>query len=450
MINYKGTVMRIQLSDHFSYSKLLRFTLPSIIMMIFTSIYGVVDGIFVSNFVGKTSFAAINLVWPLLQGLGAVGLMIGTGGSALVAKLLGEGENEKANQTFSMLVYASCITGVVLSVFAFIFMEPIAIALGAEGDMIADCVFYGRILLPALTFFMLQAEFQSFLIAAEKPNLGLKITVAAGLMNIVGDALFIAVFKLGLFGAALATALSQLIGGAVPLYYFISDNDSLLHLGKTKFDSKALFKSCTNGASEMTTNLSMSIVSMLYNLKLMQLAGENGVAAYGVIMYLNFVFVSIFIGYSLGAAPIVSFNFGAQNHTEVKSIFKKSMIILVICSVLMVLTGVISSSPLSSVFVGYDSTLFEMTKRGMIIYCISFLLAGINIFTSSFFTALNNGIVSAIISFLRTLVFQIAAIFILPIFFGLDGIWFAVVASEGASLIVSLFFLVIMRKKYNY
>lgn len=443
--------MRIQLSDHFSYSKLLRFTIPSVIMMLFTSIYGVVDGIFLSNFAGTTAFAAVNLVWPFAQGLSAIGLMIGTGGSALVAKLLGEGKAEKANQTFSMLIYSSCIIAAVFSAVAFIFMEPIAIALGAEGEMIADCVLYGRILLPALTFFVLQAEFQSFLIAAEKPNLGLAMTLIAGFTNIIGDAIFVAVFKWGLFGAALATALSQLVGGIIPLYYFLSSkNNSLLRLCKAKFDVKPFVKACTNGASEMTVNLSMSIVSMLYNLKLMHLVGENGVAAYGVIMYLGFIFASIFIGYSLGTAPIISFNFGAENHFELKNIFKKSLIVLSLSSFFIALVSIISASPLSALFVGYDPVLFEMTKRGMTIYCISFLLVGINIFSSSFFTALNNGIVSATISLLRTFVFQIAAITILPIFFGLDGIWFSVVAAEALSLIVSIFFFTVMRKRYKY
>ncbi|MBQ2662029.1 MAG: MATE family efflux transporter [Clostridia bacterium] len=443
--------MRIQLSDHFSYSRLLRFTLPSIIMMVFTSIYGVVDGIFVSNYTGTTSFAAVNIIWPFLQGLSAVGFMIGTGGSALVAKLLGEGDNKKANETFSMLVYASCILSLALSALSFIFMDKIAMLLGAEGNMIGDCVLYGRILVCALPFFMFQAVFQSFLITAEKPKLGLVITVVAGVTNIIGDALFVGVFKWGLSGAALATALSQFIGGAIPLYYFVSSkNDSLLHLGKARFDARSFLKASSNGVSEMTTNLSMSIVSILYNLKLMAIAGENGVAAYGVIMYLNFVFVSIFLGYSLGFAPIVSFNFGAQNHDELKSIFKKSTVIFIVSGFSMLLIGILASSPLSASFVGYDRVLFEMTKRGMIIYCISFIFSGINIFASSFFTALNNGLISAVISLSRTFFFQIIAISVLPVFWGLDGIWFSVVVAEGISLLISVFFLVKMRKRYNY
>ncbi|MBQ9832344.1 MAG: MATE family efflux transporter [Clostridia bacterium] len=442
--------MRIQLSDHFSYTRLIRFTLPSVIMMIFTSIYGVIDGIFVSNFVGKTPFAAINIIWPVLQGLGAVGLMIGTGGSALVSKILGEGDKKSANRVFSLLVYISLGLGVIISLLAFILMEPISIALGAEGEMIQHCVLYGRILIPALTTFLLQTEFQSFLVVAEKPNLGLAVTVAAGVTNIVFDALFIIVFDWGLAGAAAATALSQAVGGIIPLFYFIFSPSSILRLGKTKFNGKAILQSCTNGASEMTTNLSMSVVNILYNFRLLQTAGEDGVAAYGVIMYLNFIFISIFIGYSVGSAPIISFHFGAQDTGELKNLFKKSIRLLIFCSLAMTLIGILSAKPLSIIFVGYDSTLLSMTERGMMIYCISFLFAGINIFASSFFTALNNGAVSAALSFLRTLVFQILAILILPVIFGLDGIWSAIIAAEGLSLIVSLFFFIKMKRRYQY
>ncbi|MBR3598665.1 MAG: MATE family efflux transporter, partial [Lachnospiraceae bacterium] len=383
--------MTIQISDHFTYRNLIRFTIPSIIMMIFTSIYGVVDGIFVSNFVGKTPFAAINLIWPVAMILGAVGFMIGTGGCALVSKIMGEGEKEKANEVFSMLIYVSAIIGIALAILGFIFMRPIAILLGAEGDMVDDAAMYGRVLSIALPFFLLQNEFQSFLVAAEKPKLGLLITVAAGLTNIALDAFFIIVLNKDLAGAAWATAISQMVGGFIPLMYFIFSKKSTLRLGKAVFDGRALIKTCVNGSSEMMTNISMSLVSMLYNFQLLKMAGENGVAAYGVIMYVNFIFVAAFIGYSVGSSPIVSFNYGAGNIKELKSLFKKSMMIILVAGIVMTILGFVLASPLSQIFVGYDKELFEMTKRAFYIYTLSFLITGFNIYGSAFFTALNDG-----------------------------------------------------------
>ena len=442
--------MKLQLSDHFNYRRLLRFTFPSIVMMIFTSIYGVVDGIFVSNFVGKTPFAAINLIMPFLMIFGAIGFMIGTGGSALVAKTMGEGDKEKANRLFSMLIYLSILFGVALTVIGIIFLRPISELLGAEGEMLEDCVTYGRIILIALTAFVLQNEFQSFLIAAEKPTLGLIVTVAAGVTNMLLDALFVAVFEWGLVGAAAATALSQTVGGIVPLIYFALPNKSLLHLTEFTFDGRALLKTCTNGSSELMTNLSLSLVNMLYNFRLMEYAGENGIAAYGVIMYIGFIFIAIFIGYSIGVAPIVGYHFGAENHTELKSLLRKSMIILGVFSVLMTLSAELLAEPLSMIFVGYDKALLDLTVRGFMLYSICFLVVGFNIFASSFFTALNDGLVSAVISFLRTLLFQVGAVLLLPLVLELDGVWLAVVAAELTALVVTAFCFVRFKGKYHY
>lgn len=442
--------MEMQFSDHFTFGKLIKFTLPSIIMMIFTSIYGVVDGIFVSNYVGKTPFAAINIIWPVFMILGAVGFMIGTGGCALVSKIRGEGEEEKANQIFSMLIYTSIIVGVILGVVGFVFIEPIAVLLGAEGEMINQATLYGRVLSVSLPFFIIQNEFQSFFVAAERPQLGLVVTVVAGVANIVLDALFIVVFDWDLFGAAIATAISQILGGLIPLVYFIFSKRSLLRLTKAKFDKNAMLKTCINGSSEMMTNVSMSLVSMLYNFQLMKFAGENGVAAYGVIMYVNFIFVAIFIGYSVGSAPIISYNYGAQNTTELKSLFKKSMTLILTAGLVMTVLGFVLASPLSKIFVGYDVELFEMTKRGFMIYTLSFLIAGVNIFGSAFFTALNDGVISAIISFLRTLLFQVIAVLVLPMFFELDGIWYAVIVAEFLALVVTTLFIITQKKKYKY
>lgn len=442
--------MKIQLSDHFNYKRLIKFTLPSIIMMIFTSIYGVVDGFFVSNIVGKTPFAAVNFIMPYLMMLGAFGFMFGTGGSALIAKIMGEGDKAKANSLFSLFVYITIALGVVISALSIIYLPQVATVLGAEGKLHSDSVLYGRIILLALPFYMLQFEFQSFFVTAEKPKLGLYVTVASGASNMILDALFMAVLRWGLVGAGLATALSQVIGGLLSVFYFAFPNTSLLKLTKTKFDFKALLKTCTNGSSELMSNISMSLVSMLYNIQLLKYAGENGVAAYGVLMYVNFTFVAAFIGYSVGTAPIISYHFGAKNQKELKSLLKKSLVIIGAFSVSMFIIAELFAWPLSYVFVGYDKELMALTLRGFMIFSISFLFAGLAIFGSGFFTALNDGLTSALISFLRTLVFQVAAVMLLPLIFELDGIWFSIIAAELSAALITVIYLVIKRKKYNY
>ena len=442
--------MNIQLSDHFTYGKLLRFALPSIVMMIFTSIYGVVDGIFVSNFAGKTPFAAINLIMPYIMVFGTIGFMVGTGGTALVAKTLGMGDHKKANEIFSMLVWFCIISGIGLTVFSMIFLRPAAMALGAEGDILENCISYGLIVLPATTAYILQFAFQSFCVTAEKSNLSLTMMVVAGVCNIVLDALFVAVFRWGLEGAAAATAIAQTVGAIVPLVYFARPNQSLLKLGKFRFDGKALLRTCTNGASELMSNLSMSLVSILYNLQLIRYAGENGIAAYGVIMYVNFVFISIFIGFVISTAPLIGFNYGADNRAELKNIFRKSLAIIGFFSVAMTVAALLLARPVSVIFVSYDRQLLEMTVRGFVIYSLSFLLCGFNIFGSSLFTALNNGLISAVISFVRTLVCQICAVVLLPMIFDLDGIWLAIVAAELGAMLLTVFFIIKFRKRYHY
>lgn len=442
--------MNIQLSDHFTYEKLLRFTLPSIVMMIFTSLFGVVDGFFVSNFVGKTSFAAVNFIMPVLMILGAVGFMFGTGGSALVAKTMGEGNNDKARRLFSMLVYISVVLGVMIAVFGIVFISPIASLLGAEDTMLENSVIYGRIILIALPAYMLQQEFQSFFITAEKPQLGLAFSIAAGGTNMILDALFVAVFRWGLVGAAAATATTQIVGGIFPFIYFLRPNSSRLRLGKTRFDGRALLKACTNGSSELMSNISMSLVGMLYNMQLMKFAGENGVAAYGVLMYVSMIFLAAFIGYSIGTAPIIGYHYGAENHLELKSLLKKSFVLIGITSVCMLGLGEGLAMPLSKIFVGYDAELMQLTLRGFRIYSFVFLFAGIAIYGSSFFTALNDGLTSALISFLRTLVFQIAAVLILPAILEIDGIWYSIVVAEIMAFIVTVLFLVGKKSEYHY
>ncbi len=442
--------MAIRLSDRFTYKKLLLFTLPSVVMMIFTSVYGVVDGFFISNFVGKTPFAAVNFIFPFMMILGTLGFMFGTGGSALVSKTFGEGRTEKANRIFSLIVYTSLIVGIAVSLLGLVLIRPIAAWLGAEGEFLEQCVLYGRIILLANPFFILQMEFQSFFITAEKPRLGLIATLASGVTNMTLDALFVAVFGWGLVGAAAATAVSQVVGGIFPLIYFFSPNSSILRLGKTNWDFKALFCTCTNGSSELMSNLSMSLVSMLYNVQLMRYAGEDGVAAYGVLMYVNLVFLAIFIGYSIGTAPVVGYHYGAGNTDELKSLLKKSCVVIGIASVVMLFLSEGLAVPLSHLFAGYDPTLYQLSLRGFFIYSFSFLFSGMCIYGSSFFTALNNGLVSALISFLRTLLFQVAAVLLLPLMFGIDGVWLSIVVAEFSAFLVTLIFLIALRKKYRY
>ena len=440
----------IRLSDHFSYSKLLRFTLPSICMMVFTSIYGVVDGLFVSNFAGKTPFAAVNLVMPFIMILGGMGFMIGTGGTALVSKLMGEGKKDEASSTFSMMVLFTLLLGIVLSAVGFLTMRPVSYFLGATDAMIDDCVLYGRIVTGFTFAFMLQNVFQSFFIAAEKPRLGLIVTVAAGVTNMVLDALFIAVFNWGVAGAAIATGLSQCVGSVLPLIYFLRPNDSLLRMRPPSLRLRPILQACGNGSSELMSNISSSLVGMLYNFQLMRLIGEDGVSAYGVLMYVQFIFVAIFIGYSIGCAPVVSFHFGAQNHSELKSLLRKSTLLMASGGVLLTIAARLLAAPLARLFVGYDAGLFELTSHAFRLFSWSFLLAGFNIFASGFFTALNNGAISAAISFLRTLVFQTASVLILPLLLDVDGIWWAITVAEIFAFLISLMFLYLKRNKYHY
>ncbi len=444
--------MKIQLSDHFSYKKLIRFTLPSIGMMIFMSIYGVVDGFFVSNFAGKTPFAAVNLIMPFLMILSTAGFMFGTGGSALVAKTFGEGDMKRGNRYFSLFVYVALGISFVLAIVSFIFLRPIAELLGAEGELIDNCVLYGRIILLALPFNVLQFLFQSFFVTAEKPQLGLATTVSSGVTNMVLDAVLVILLpqEYKLAGAAIATATSQAIGGLIPLVYFSRKNSSILRLGKTRWDGRAVLRACANGSSEFMSNISMNLVGMLYNIQLIKYAGEDGVAAYGVMMYVSMIFCGAFVGYSIGTAPVVSFHYGARNHSELRSLLRKSAVMIASFSVVMVLAAELLAVPLSRLFVGYDAGLMELTASGFRIFGFSFLFQGFAIYGSGFFTALNDGLTSALISFLRTLVFQLLAVLLLPLIWGINGVWASIVVAELMATTLSVLFLAIKQKKYQY
>lgn len=442
---------KIQLSDQFTYGRLLRFTLPTIVMMMFTSTYSIVDGLFVSNFAGKTAFAALNLIFPYIQILGTVGFMMGMGGGAIVAKTLGEGDADRANRYFSMFVRVTVEAGIVLSVVGLLTVRPVAALFGAEGQLLEDAVVYGAILIVSLTFSMLQNAFQSFFVTAGKPELGLKVIVAAGMTNIVLDALFIAGFGWGLVGAAVATVIGQVVGGLVPVIYFArANNSSSLRLVKTKHERAVIAKACVNGSSEMMTGVANSLLGMLYNYQLMRLIGEDGVAAYGVIMYVAFIFVAIYIGYANGSAPVVSYAYGAKDTAKLRDLRRKSIVIVVVASVALTALAQLLAHPWSALFVGYDPALLQLTEDAFRLYAISFLFCGFNIFGSAFFTALNNGVVSAIISFFRTLVCECGAVLLLPAILGVSGIWLAVCVAEVVALVVTICFMVGLRKNYGY
>lgn len=442
--------MQIKLSDHFSYPRLFRFTLPSICMMLFTSVYLVIDGYFVSNFIGKTALAAVNMIYPVIMIIGSLGFMLGTGGSALVAKTIGEGDDEKAKRFFTLIYLTSIVIGTILTLPSFIFLDKIAYFLGARGELLENSITYGRILLSTVVLFVVQMESQIFFITAEKPKLGLIMTVLSCGTNIVLDGVFCAILHLGVPGAAAATAVSQAIGGTIPLIYFTFKRKGRLYFTKTYFDKKALIKSASNGLSELLSNTSAAIIGMLFNAQLLRYVGENGVAAYSVLMYVSMVFVAIFIGFSGGISPVVSYNYGAENEKELKSITKKLITLIVLSSVLMLIFSFLMASPLSKLFVGYDKELYDMTVRGFYIYSLSFIFAGISIFSSSFFTALNNGFVSAVISFLRTFVLQFIFVIILPPILGIDGIWLSIVLAEMIAFFISLFYLITKKKVYHY
>ncbi len=450
---------RIHLSEHFNYRKLFQFVIPSIAMMVFISVYGIVDGFFVSNFAGELSFAALNLIYPLIMILGSVGFMLGTGGNAAVSKILGEGDKERANRIFSMLIYATILIGVALAIIGICLARPVAelfvateksLSAADKEQLIEYCVVYARIILVALPAFMLQNAFQGFFVTAEKSKLGLYVTVSAGVANIFLDALFVVGFQGGLIGAAIATALSQCIGGVLPLVYFFRKNDSLLQLGNTSFEGRVFWEVCLNGISELMTNISLSVVTILYNAQLMRYIGIDGVSAYGIMMYIGFIFIGVFIGYAVGVAPIVGYHFGAQNKLELKNILQKSAVIILVTGVCMTLLSIVFATPLSKIFVAENAELLAVTVRGLRLYSFSFLLSGINIFVSSFFTALSNGLLSLLISFFRTFLCQVTAVLALPLLWGLDGIWLAGVAAELVTLLLSIALIWWQKKRYGY
>ena len=441
---------KVSLRDHFTWGNLARYVAPSVVMMVFTSLYTVVDGIFVSNYTGKTPFAAVNLIFPVIAIYGAFGFMFGTGGTALVTKTIGEGDRDRANRIFSLLVFVTLGLGGVIALVGALTMRPLAIALGASGELLEEAVVYGVVFIVGTPAFVLQSLFQSFFAAADKPRLGLLFIVAAGLTNILLDGILVAALRLGVAGAALASVLAQMVGGLIPLVYFVRPNGSLLRLCATRWEGKAVFKSALNGSSELLVNISFSIVNMIFNMQLLKLAGENGIAAYGFIMYVCFFFLAAFFGYDVGMAPIVGYNLGLGNKEELHNIFVKSLWIVLLGGLAMLALAEGLAVPLGKLYVGYDPELLAMSVRGFRIYAVGFAVVGLNIWGSAFFTALNNGVVSGALAISRTFAFEMICIFLLPMALGLDGVWWTCAVSEGAAAVVTVGCLAGLRRRYGY
>lgn len=437
-------------SQHFTYGKLLRYAISPVIMMVFTSVYSVVDGLFLSNFSGKEAFAAVNFILPYLLLFGSIGFMFGTGGSALISKTLGEKDEQKANEIFSSLVLFSILMGVAAAAIGFLFLRPVALWLGASGPLLESSLLYGRIYLLGVPACVVQFEFQNLFATAGKTRLGLYSTVASGLANIVLDYVFVAMLSWGLTGAAAATVISQWIGGLIPLFYFGKANSSSLRLVRCRPDCKAMVKICANGSSELVNNISLSVVGLLYNIQLLHYAQDNGIAAYGVLMYVNFLFTAIFWGYVVGVCPVISYHYGAGNHRELQSLLRKSLVIIGSCSLMMFSVSEGLSRFISEIFVGYDPELLEMTVSAFSLFSFCFLFAGVAIFSSSFFTALNNGLISAAISFSRVLVFQIPAILLLPLLWELNGVWLSLVVADLLTSVLGMVLILLKRKRYGY
>ena len=438
------------MSQHFTMSKLVRFTAPSVGMMVLMSLYVMADGFFVSNFCGATALAAVNFAYPIALLLGTVGYMLGPGGAAVVAKTRGEGDDARANRQFSLFVYVSIAAGIVFTAVGLAALEPLLVAFGATGEMLDDCMAYGIILVCGVSFDILQFFFQAFLPVAGKPGMGFGVTVAAGLTNVALDALLIVGFGMGVEGAAIGTVASMAVGGVIPLVYFSLPNKSPLRLGRTSMDWRVLGHACANGSSEMVSNLAMSIVAIVYNVQLLAYLGEPGVAAYSVIAYVSFAFAAVFLGYATGSSPLMSYQYGAKNQAEMQNLFKKSLVIVGACGIVMFAATRVLAAPLASVFVGYDVSLEELTVHAFGLYSLAFLIMGFNVYGSALFTSLGNGLVSAIISFVRSFVCEIGAVMLLPMAIGPDGIWLSVVVAELVALVMTGVFTIKLGNVYGY
>ena len=440
----------VDMSAHFTTLQLLKYAAPSMAMMVFTSIYGVVDGFFVSNFAGSTAFAAVNFIMPFIMILCSVGFMVGTGGSALIASAAGEGDVPRANSYFCKLVTFTFMVGIVVAVFGFFFARPLAQLMGATGIMLDLSEIYARISMISLPFYMLQCLFQAFFNTAGKPKVGFVVTLCAGCTNIVLDIVFVGILGFGVEGAAAATVCSEFIGGGVSLIYFTRKNPTPYTYRPVLPNPRLIGRTCINGSSEMVANIAMSLVGMVYNIQLLRLLGENGVSAYGVIMYVSLLFSAIFIGYEIACSPLMSFQNGAGNTCEKRSLFKKSMLIISVASVILFVIGESCAYPIAYIFTGYNQDLCDLTVMAFRMYACSFLFMGIAMYGSAFFTSLENGLISAIISFVRTLVCELGAVIILPYLFGAQAIWLSFVVAEIVAALLSGLLIVAFSRKYGF
>ena len=446
----------IHLSDHFTYKKILRFTIYPILMMLITSIYWIVDGFFISNYVGPSAFAGVNLIFPVVMIVACIGFMFGSGGAALVSKKLGEGDSDGANKTFSLITYVTLGTGLILSLIFFFLVRPIAMGFAsinqveASEAMIDSAEVYGRIMVGGVFLYIMQGYFHSFFSVNEKSSLGFLFTLISGLTNMLLDYLLIGVFRAGVVGAACASLSGMFISAVGPFLYFRFGKNNLIKLGKPRWNLNEITQSIANGSSEFVSNVSGSIVTIVFNVQLLKYIGEVGVSAYGIIGYVCFVFFAIFIGYSIGIAPVIGYNYGAKNPVELTNVLRKSFVIISVSGVAMTLLSAGLADPITRIFSAGVGELHTLGVRAMRIFSICYLMAGFSMFGSSFFTALNNGLISALISFCRTLVFQLGSVFVLPLIVGVDGIWFSIIVAEFLSMVMTIIFISARRRKYGY
>ncbi len=442
--------MNTTISQKFTLTSLLKFALPTTIMMVVLSIYTLVDGVFVSNFVGELAFSAINIIFPFISLIFALGIMAATGGNALVANNLGQGDDEKARENFTLIVIFATGLGLLLMMVGIVFNKEIARLLGAT-PLIEE---YARDYLSTLAPFIPLAIWMGFsqilFVTIGKPTLGLIATLVGGITNIIFDYLFIVVMNMGIKGAALGTGLGYSLPGLFFIYYFLFHRKNSLYFVKPRWRARVLLKTFTNGSSEFVANLATSITTFMFNLIILDLAGEQGVAAIGIILYAQFLLMSAFLGYAQGVAPIFSYAYGARDHLQLKKVFSISIRVIILFSLAIASFSYFASSSIVGIFVERQSQVFSLAKNGFSVFSLSFLFMGVNIFSSSLFTAFSNGKISASISFLRTLVFILGYLLFLPRFLGLPGVWLAIPLAEFTTMFFSISYLTIQRKKYHY
>ena len=419
-------------------------------MMLFTSMYGVVDGLYLSHFSGKEAFAAITLIIPLPLLIGAWAYMIGAGGSAVIAKAIASDRQKDANEYFSFLVLISVLGSILLAGIGEIFLEPCAKLLGANDEMLPFCMTYGRILIAAVPLYVLQNVFQSFLTVAEHPKIGLAINLVSAFLNMALNFVFIRITNEVVTAVALATVVSQFVGGITPFVFFVRSKSTTLRFGRPHMPMSLLGPVFANGVSEFVSEIFHPLASVMYNYKLMELTGLNGVAAYGVLMNVGFLFGSVFLGFAVGSAPLFTYKYEREDHDELHSLFIKSTISVVLMGFLLYGVACMIEGPFAAEFFGGDELLITMTEEAFALHSLSYMVMGLAVFASAFFTAIHDSRVSFLISFLRTLLFEVLAILLLPMLFDLNGVWAASLTSEVLTLLVTVGLLISKKEKYQY